>query len=490
MEPIHLFRRQFILSTNPHHSFENWNNLVVEPEIYLSVHPDLEISQSSFGSVHITLLGFVINPFEPLKSNQEILDELILGTSYLNDVITKTEHLGGRWVMLFNDKHNFNIFHDPGGQRQVYYCQKEEHTIAGSDPAIINHFVKLEKDPNAALTEFINSSNFIKTQNSWIGSDTEFKDVKHLMPNYFLNFKQLQSIRFWPNKPLKKLDLDTVTELSAQILVGSLIAINKRQKLALAVTGGWDSRILLSASKEIYNDVCYFISVKENENINSPDVQISSKLFEQLNIPFYIQKCATELEPSFRKIYEKNIQLARINLSKTNFIYQYFLEFDGLININGGMGEITRTCIRPRIPIKITGKNLVKQYCIDYDNLSYPIAHLDAWIEEIRDLCQNYNINLYDLLYWEQRTGNWGALYPAEEDIAIDQFCPFNNRLLLTTMLSVDEKYRRYPDYILFYNIIKKLWPETLSQPLGVCDFKLNTRNQIKFLIRRMTGVY
>jgi hypothetical protein len=490
MEAIHLFRRQFILSTQPELCFENWNNFEIEHQIYISVHPDLEITQSSFGKIQITLLGFVINPFEPLKSNQEVLDDLVLGTSDFSDTITKTEHLSGRWVLIYNDNNNLNLFHDPGGQRQVYYCQKKGHIMAGSDPAIINHFVKLELDTNTAITEFINSSNFRKTQNSWIGSDTLFKDVKHLMPNFFLNFKQAQAIRFWPNKPLKKIDLDTATELSSQILTGSLKAINKRQKLALAVTGGWDSRILLSASEDIHKDVCYFISVGENENINSPDVHISTKLFKQLNIPFYIQKCGTELEPTFKKTLEDSILMARVGLTKTNYIYQYFLEFDGFISVNGGMGEIVRTCIRPRIPIKITGANLVKLYCIDYDFLSYPIAQLDAWIDNIRDLCQENNINLFDMLYWEQRIGNWGALYPAEEDIAIDQFCPFNNRLLLTTMLSVDEKYRRYPDYILFYNIIKKLWPETLGEPLGVCDFKLNTRNQIKFLIRRLTGVY
>ena len=490
MDTIHFFRRQFILSTNPDLNFSNWNNLKIGSEIYLSVHPDLEINRSTFNKIDITLLGFLINPFEPLKSNKEILDELVINTVKFEDLIIKTEHLGGRWAIIFHDSNSLNIFHDPGGQRQVYYCQKDGHSIVGSDPAIINHFVKLEKDTNISLTEFINSSNFIKTQNSWIGSGSVFKDVKHLLPNHYLNLKNLQAIRFWPYKPLIKTDLDTATELLSQMLVGSIKAISKRQKVALAVTGGWDSRVLLSASKEINKDICYFISIVINEDINSHDVQISSKIFKQLNIPFYVQKCANEIEPTFKKIFKNNIQLARVDLNKTKFIYHYFLEFEGLLSINGGMGEIGRTCIRPKIPIKITGENLVKLYCIDYDNLSYPINQLDSWIKDGYELFIQNKLNIFDMLYWEQRTGNWGALYPAEEDIAIDQFCPFNNRLLLTTMLSVDEKNRRFPDYTLFYSIIKKLWPETLTQPLGRCDFKLYTRNHIKHLIRRLSGVY
>lgn len=490
MDSIHFFRRQFILSTNPDLNFDNWKNIKITTEIYLSVHPDLEINQSNFKKINITLLGFVVNPFEPLKSNREILDELASDTLKFEDLITKTEHLGGRWAIIFNDSKSTKIFHDPGGQRQVYFCQKDGHTIAASDPAIINHFIKLEKDRNISLNEFINSPNFIKTQNSWIGSETVFKDVKHLLPNHYLIFNQLQSIRFWPNKPLTKIDLVTATELLSQMLVGSIKAICKRQKVALAVTGGWDSRVLLSASKEINKDICYFISIGINDDINSHDVQISSKIFKQLNIPFYIQKCANEIEPTFKKIFKNNIQLARVDLNKTKFIYHYFLEFEGLLSINGGMGEIGRTCIRPKIPIKITGENLVKLCCIDYDNLSYPINQLDSWIKDGYELFIQNKLNIFDMLYWEQRIGNWGALYPAEEDIAIDQFCPFNNRLLLTTMLSVEEKNRRFPDYTLFYSIIKKLWPETLAQPLGSCDFNLKTRNHIKHLIRRLSGVY
>ena len=35
--------------------------------------------------------------------------------------------------------------------------------------------------------------------------------------------------------------------------------------------------------------------------------------------------------------------------------------------------------------------------------------------------------------------GNWGTMYQAEQDIAIEEFCPFNNRKLLMILLSVDK---------------------------------------------------
>jgi hypothetical protein len=35
------------------------------------------------------------------------------------------------------------------------------------------------------------------------------------------------------------------------------------------------------------------------------------------------------------------------------------------------------------------------------------------------------------------------------------------------TLLSVDERYRRKPDYRLFRDLILRLWPEVLSEPIN-----------------------
>lgn len=488
MDISYLFRRQFILSNNPQFQFEGWRNLKLEGSFFLSAHPDLEISQSSYRSIQLTLLGYIVNPYEPLKSNQDILNDMVDGLCGFNDLIHRTDAYGGRWIIIYNDKNSFNLFHDPSGQRQVYYHQKNENLISGSDPAIINHFLPLEKDTSLELNEFVNSANFKHTENSWIGSGTIFKDVLHLMPNYYLSYHDLKSIRFWPVNPLGSLDLETAVDISAEILTGSLKAISNRHKLVMGVTGGWDSRVLLSASKEIHKDVIYFVSEPGNEKKIQPDVLIPSQLFKQLGIPFYVQKCDGELEPEFKEMLKNNILMARIDLYKAKYIYKYHLEFEGMQSVNGGSSEIARTCIRPILPMKVTGANLAKLYCINYTGVTYAVNHLDTWINESREICKENNLNIYDMLYWEQRMGNWGAQYPSEQDIAIEQFSPFNNRMLLTTLLSVDEKYRCYPNYILFYKIMEKLWPETLQQPFGMCGYKLHYKRKLKYFMRRMSG--
>ncbi|TKK70336.1 hypothetical protein FC093_06210 [Ilyomonas limi] len=492
MENIFLYRRQFILSSQPEFCFDGWKNTKLDSTFYLSAHPDLEVTQSSFNETQLTLLGFFVDPFAPMKSNQEILNDIVKESSSFNDVVNKTESLGGRWIIIYYDQLSLRIFHDVCGQRQVYFYQNKDIIVCGSDPAIIRHFIELEKDESFAMQEYIIKSALIKdAENAWIGSGTIFCDVLHLMPNHYLDLKGIKAIRYWPHKPLEKIDLDRGTDLAAEILVGSLNAINNRSKLALAVTSGWDSRLLLAASKSISKDVTYFVSVSNNQSTQIPDALIPSKLFKQLNIPFYVQICDTEIEPTFEKILKTNVTLARPNLAKVRHIYKYHLDFNGMININGNITEITRTSIRPPFPVKVNGTTFTKmKYMKYYKGISYVVSQFDEWIHEISSFCSAYNLNIYDMLYWEQRMGNWGAHYPAELDIAMDQFSPFNNRLLLTIMLSVDEKYRRYPNFVLHHKIIQKLWPETLQQPVGKEDYKIRTRHLLKHAMMVLSGVY
>jgi len=490
MEKHLLFRRQFILSTNPVYCFENWNNKNLDNAAYLSAHPDLEVTQSCTNNFSLTLLGFVLDPFSPQKTNQEILDDIVNRSESFADVVNKTDPLSGRWIIIYKDKNSIKLLHDPCGQRQVYYYQSKSDILCGSDPAIFNHFTKLEKDSSPSLQEFINSPKFKKSENAWLGSGTIFIGVKHLSPNHYLDFKNLKTIRFWPNIPLNKIDVEQGIEVASQILKGTLTAANKRSKLALAVTAGWDSRMLLAASKDIHKDVIYFVNILKKEDKNIPDARIPLRLFRELGIPFKLHICDADIDPEFERALKNNLVMARTDLPKTKHIYKSYLDFSGMLSINGNASEIAKLITRPPFPIKLNGASLSNMPYFGYGGLTYAASELDSWINEISSACTNNNINIFDMFYWEQRMGNWGAQYPAEQDIAIEQLSPFNNRLLLRTMLSVDEKYRTPPKYALQYKIMEKLWPETLQQPLGVQSFKIKTRYRIRFLVAKVVRTF
>jgi hypothetical protein len=486
-----LFKRQFILSSSSEFCFSEWNNIKLNDSVYLSVHPELEVTQccgSSGNDSRLTLLGFILDPFAPEKSNKEILEQIVRGAKGFDDVVANTNALSGRWIILYQDANSFKIFNDPCGMRRVYYFRNEDGFLCGSDPSIIGHFVNLEEDKSKDLQEFITSPKFHKAEHCWMGSNTIYIGVKHLMPNHYLDLHQWKTIRYWPNKHLEKVDLMQGVEIASAILKGTLLAASKRQPLAMAVTAGWDSRVLLAASKEICNDVTYYVSVPEDAKNELEDVVIPSRLFKDLGLPFEVQRCKEVQDPEFISYLKKSVTLSRAKYY--NNVYRYLSDFKGKLNVNGNVSEIIRIVTYPIMPIKLSGAALAGAGYIGYKNLRYPATQLDTWLKDIHPLCIEYGYKILDITYWEQRMGNWGTLYPAEQDLAIDQISPFNNRLLLTTLMGVDIKYRIYPNFTLYTKIIKNLWPEALSQPIGRKGLKAHTRQLFKQTVMHLTGVY
>jgi hypothetical protein len=95
----------------------------------------------------------------------------------------------------------------------------------------------------------------------------------------------------------------------------------------------------------------------------------------------------------------------------------------------------------------------------------FAIKSFESWLSGLGEI---YNYHVLDMFEWEQGHGNWLAMCQLEFDIAWkDLFTPFNCRRLLINFLSVNEKYRSYPKFELYRNLIMKLWPELLNVPIN-----------------------
>lgn len=472
-----LYRGQFILSSEELPPFNGWRQIGLNHGFTVSVHPDLGLTEAFKDETRLVLLGFILDPFYPEMTDQDILNELVAYIKSFDDLISKSDKYSGRWVFIYQDNHRTNIFHDPCGQRQVYYYFNEKRMACGSTISIIDHFFTPEDDRSEALAQFMKSEEFLSRENDWIGDGTVFLHVKHLMTNFYLNLLERKVVRYWPVEPLGKSDLKEGIELGSEIIKGTMIAADKRQKLALAVTSGMDTRLLLAASKDIKDRISFYVGVYGADKRYVDDLNVPDQLFKKLGLPFYPQKLTCNVPDYFKEIYKKNVIMARPHLPKSAFIYQQLLDFQGKLIVNGNACEISREMPfhRPYPFKKLTACNLAAGY-LGYPGQFYVIKHLDAWLKEIEPYCKANDVNVYDMLYWEQKMGNWGALYPAEQDIAVDQLTPFNNRLFLRLTLSVNVKYRVFPNYTLYREMIEFLWPEVLQEPVNPRSLKASLR--------------
>jgi hypothetical protein len=89
------------------------------------------------------------------------------------------------------------------------------------------------------------------------------------------------------------------------------------------------------------------------------------------------------------------------------------------------------------------------------------------WYNKTKTVSEASGIDILDLFYWEHRMGSWQAQSQLEWDIVQEAYTPFNHRGLLETMLSTPSRYRCAPDYSLYKEICKLLWPRVLEEPIN-----------------------
>ena len=92
---------------------------------------------------------------------------------------------------------------------------------------------------------------------------------------------------------------------------------------------------------------------------------------------------------------------------------------------------------------------------------------LEAFAEWLSGAKFGDGLDTLDMFAWEQVAGSWAAMWNDEAAIAHETIPLFNGHDFLTTLLSVDESYRRSPDHELHYRLINHLWGEALSEPIN-----------------------
>jgi hypothetical protein len=315
----------------------------------------------------------------------------------------------------------------------------------------------------------------------WVGDGTYYKNIKHLLPNHYLDIDTLTSCRYWPAERIQSLDLEDAVDRSCNFLQGALKAAAFRQPLMVAVTAGTDSRTMLAASRGIADKIYFFVNKERDLTDQSPDIRVPKAMFAKLGLPFHVHEVPKVVDPEFKEVFLNNTFFASERILPT--IFDYYKHHGDKLNILG-IGEIGRTRYGKQPPV-LSGYRMA--YPLGYKDSSYAIKMCDQLLPEMLAAAQRSGVNVMTLLYWENTMGNWGTVGNSESDIGLEEFDPYDSHFLYETFLAVDDKYRTYSNNTLFREMIKRMWPELLQWPINPpAD---NIRDRVVFLLKR-AGIY
>lgn len=462
-----LYPNQFILGPRYVERLPSWQRVQINESFYLTMHPDLQIFKTVHGDKSLTLLGFILDPDHPQYANAHILNDLITKLSTCDTFFKHTYRFGGRWILIVDDGEEICLFNDAVGLRQVFYTDvgMAKELWCASQPGIIAELCDLQMDSEAV--DFIDSYEFrTNPEFRWPGDSSPYKEIKHLLPNHYLNLKTGRCFRYWPDKPLTGIKFDEALERTASILQGLMKSAAHRFDLALSITAGLDSRVVLAASKPISDSVSFMTVRQIGKPEDHPDVTTPFQLLSRLGLKHDVIKSSLLMDDEFTKAFKKNVPVA-------HYVYapdaQAILNYYGKskVAVTGSTSEVSRSSFRALLNKPLNEKLTVWDFA-SLQNMGknqFALSHYEAWLSGLGNI---YNVDILNLFEWELDDGNWLANCQTEFDIAWrDIFTPFNCRELIITILSVERRYMQAPKYEFHERLMLKLWPEVLSLPVN-----------------------
>jgi hypothetical protein len=463
----HLFRRQYLLGPAGFRPNLSWKVVRLLPELILSVHADLPVAIRRSPQGAIVLLGTLVDPFAPGLSAVELLERFrCKPDTTIHELAHWTNRLSGRWVLIHAHRERLIALCDPCGFRPLCYHVRNGAVWCGSQPEIIRTQVPLRRRSCSELSSFTSSAAFKNHEEAWVGAKTIYEGCQFLLPNHCLDLSTGRAERFFPTAPLPEVDVESAIGVVATCIRGGIQGIRRYGRLSMAVTAGMDTRVLLAAAKPILSEIRCYVDRQGRLSPQHPDVTVPQRLASRLGFKFVVENSTRDPDSRFMQRLSRNVTGAR-RLPKSRIIYSKYLRNEERININGNVSEICRHKTDEFVKLngRIQSAHELAQH-FGYADDPFVLRELQYWLDGLRD-ARPLGAHRLNLPHWEQRMGRWGALFPAEQDIAVDEFSPFNNRLALTTLLALPSHLRVAPDFFAHRMIIEKLWPETLAEPIN-----------------------
>ncbi|MBX2817084.1 MAG: hypothetical protein KTR24_13845 [Saprospiraceae bacterium] len=414
----------------------------------------LEVSTEA--SKTIVLLGDAIDFQNPLRSNEEIL---ALGINEKN-IFEYFKFVGGNYVVIIIEVDSILIFHDAGGVFKVFYTTQGGRKVVASDPRIIRHFTKCSVDPQGF--EFYSHSRF-QQKHIRLGNRTKYDNVRQLLPNHALNLSRLTTSRFYPLREIARLSVTDAKQHVRGLMENAVEGFGSRYKLACSITAGFDSRVVLAATRKMTEDIRYYTWTRKDPPEKDIDVAVAKKIaldhnlrYEIFSSPHFITK---EYEEALTRRFEildltvttkmlhvyQKLKAQKIALL-VGFVSEVCKNYYGAFNITGPL-DLAKAAHMPLVP-----------YVVEYVEESY---------KGLSSASQASGIDIRDLAHWEQDITNFAAQRSFYISAEVNCFSLFNCRGLLEIILGTERQLRDKYNHPFYRALIKELWNGLEQYPIN-----------------------
>lgn len=441
------------LELNNYPFYGNWNmQKLFKFKIY--THAMQRCATYGEGNNYFFLIGHCYNPFTN-ETDERLIVKHLSEHYGKNTYFKYLNQLTGNFITGYESIGEGLYFTcDAAGMLTAYYGISSGRFYVSCYSHLIGDVCNLKFDPY--VKKLIHSRFYNLFGKMLPGDMSLYANIQHVIPNFQIVFRKgkIEKKRFWPLKKISteisKQEYKEKIRLSAEILHNSLKLISEKWpgKAAISLTGGCDSKTTLACAKDLYDRFDYFSYISsEAEKV---DAEAAEKICRNLGLRHTTytvpdQDNAYEDIEIWRAILRRNC--GEIGENNTNdvrkrvfFIHHH--DFD--VEVKSWVSEIVRAYYnkrfdREKFPKYPTARYLTAMYKVFFwqrglvreTDKRFQKYLKEYYAKEIFDM-----VSWTDLIFWEYRVSSWnGLVISNEHSLSFDITIPYNNRILLQTLL-------------------------------------------------------
>ncbi len=452
-----LYIRGFLLTDaavneNEYPFYGAWKSLNLNGKTLL-VHPKQNVHVKERDGVSLCFVGHAYNPISMVASEDDILntcldlaeEDEVLFWNFFNE-------LTGVFTLLWIQGDKVHIIADASGMQTTFYTAHEGKLYVSSHTMMLGEMLNLER--GEYINRLINYKFFPLLGNALPGDLTQFDSVKRITPNFCCTYEKgkFANRRFFAPYEDRKKSREEIVDECARIMNNSMKLIaEKWDRPAISLTGGCDSKTTLACTAGLYDKFKYYsYSSSTAEQVDCEAASTICKTLE-LNHDVYVVPETVEDEDNYDvigKILRWNcgdLLDSNPNDIRKRIMLNKITDFD--VEVKSWASEIGRAYYskrfhgRTNFPAEPSGRACTTMYKFFLHNRKL-VADTDKIFEKfIADYYQKAEENpipWFEQLFWEYRVSSWnGLVITGEHRYSSDITIPYNNRILLTLLLSV-----------------------------------------------------
>jgi hypothetical protein len=363
----------------------------------------------------------------------------------------------GSFLAITHGPLPLRVYLDPGGSLPIVFSA-HKHIAAASPSLILDEAEYREQFDRELHHETIEKEGV----GAWISGDlTAHTGVTRVLPNHYLDLGNWTSRRHWPQPGDfgSWLPFEVAVERASSALNRFTQAATRASPVALTLTAGFDSRLLLASTRGVTAE-CEFVTF--NHSVAKLDVDVSRLLARQFGLQHrvidVVESTPVQVERWSRIIGDCVVEGNRAS-------HQTLLEIRAPRVFTGMYGEIGRCRLYRQEAGSINEKRIDVGLILSRLQLPrHPKVgeSVERWLASLAGFP---NSVILDLAFLELKFGNWAmAQHPAQNALKF-HLMPYSQRDVLASFIGTNPVEKTTSR--LFTACIGHLWPELNDIPVN-----------------------